>query len=102
MPELSLERCREGDVVRGLLPAARLFADADVADAVAQLRRDPDVVEAPALVDGGPVRRTVAPPGVELCRLRHERPHGVDPASRALSRHELLALDRRVGPDVEQ
>jgi len=51
--ELNLERRGDRHVVRGLLPAARLFADADVANAVAQLRRDPNVIEAPALVDGG-------------------------------------------------
>src|SRR5262245_26576858 len=95
-PELHLNRRRDRDVVGRPLPAACLFADADFRDPITQLRRDPDVVEAAALVDGGPVGRAVAPPRVELGRLRYEGPHGVDPASRALRRHELLAFDRRV------
>src|SRR5262249_31325228 len=62
--DLNFNCRRDGDVVGGLLPATCLFADVDVGDPVAQLRRYPNVVEAAALVDGGPVRRAVAPPSV--------------------------------------
>src|SRR5262245_34936727 len=87
---------RHRDMVRGPLPAARSLRDVDARDAVAELRRDPDVIETAAAIGGLPVGRAVAPPGVELGGLRGERPHRVDPAAGPLERGELLALDRRV------
>ena len=90
------------DVVRRLLPAAHVAADAGLLQVLLQVGRDPDVVEAAAAVVAGPVGRAVAPPGEQLLILRHEVAHGVDPFARGLDAGQLLDLDRRVADDVEQ
>src|SRR6202043_3516375 len=72
------------------------------AEAIAQFRADPNMVEPPPLVDGRPIGRAVAPPRVELGRFGNEPAHDVDPVSGSLGVAELLALDRRMGDHVEK
>ena len=79
--DVNLQRRRHRHVVGGPRPAARMLAHPQAGDAVGERGRDPDVVEAAALVGGLPVGRAVAPPRVELGRLRHQHAHGVDPAA---------------------
>ena len=62
----------------------------------ASASRAPDVVETAAAVGGAPVGGAIAPPRVELLRLRREPAHAVDPAAGAERGSEFLAFDRRV------
>src|SRR5581483_4501145 len=88
---LYLNRRRHGYVVGRAVPAARVLGDVDARDAVAELRRDPDVIEPASAVGGLPiVHRPVAPPGVELFRLRRELAHRVDPVADLAKGGELL------------
>src|ERR1700722_6945541 len=79
--------------------AAIITGDMNARDTIGQHWRAPDVVEASAFVGGRPVRRTIAPPRVELRRLRRVLAHAVDPAARRSRGCYLLALDRRMRHD---
>src|SRR5216684_5363131 len=96
-----LDRGDDRHVVRGPPPGPRLLRDCHRRHPVAELRLDPDVIEAAALVGGGPIGRAIAPPGEELGGFGDEAAHHVDPAPRGPDRVEFCALDRRVGDDVE-
>src|SRR3984893_3856019 len=97
-----LERGRHRHVVGGAQSAAQALANLQIGDPVGECWRNPDMIEAAALVRGLPIGRAVAPPGVELGRLGHAHAHGVDPATGLLHADELLALDRRMRDDARQ
>src|SRR5271157_5284649 len=65
-------------------------------------RADPDVIQASSLVGGGPVRRAVAPPRVELLIVGDEFALRVDPWSRRLSLFEFLDLNRSMANDLQE
>ena len=52
------------------------------------------MIEPAAAVGGRPVRGAIAPPRVELLRLRRELAHAVDPAAGVLRGGEFFAFDR--------
>src|SRR5262245_41747059 len=99
---LRFEGRRYGHVIGRPRPAARLACNFDPAETVAQRRADPDVIKPPSFVGSGPVRRAIAPPGIELGRFRDDRAGNVDPAAGALEGRELFTFDRRVRHDLEQ
>src|SRR5438477_11399822 len=88
-------------MVRRPCGAAIMLGHSDVGDTVGKHLRSPDMIEAPAFVGGEPIRRTVAPPSVELGRLRLELAHAVDPGSGFLHACEPVALDWRVRNDTK-
>src|SRR5437764_9404676 len=59
------------------------------------------MIKAPAFVGNEPIRRTVAPPSVELGRLGGELAHAVDPAAGLLHAGEFVAFDWRVRNDTK-
>src|SRR5258708_5629214 len=68
-----LDRRRHRHVIRRPFPTARVLGDIDARDAVAELRRDPDMIEAAAAIRSLPVvHRAIAPPCIELLGLRGE------------------------------
>src|SRR5262249_6452961 len=65
-------QCRsDGDMVGRSLPRTQLLGHAHIADTVGNRRRDPYMIEPAAFVRPPPIRRPVAPPGVELGWFRH-------------------------------
>src|SRR5947208_8756170 len=89
-------------MVRWPFPAAGVARDAEIRDAVLQRARNPDVVEPAAAVADGPVRGAVAPPGIDLLRLRNALARDVEPFAMGLRRQQLLAFDRGVRDDLQQ
>ena len=69
---------RDRHVVAGAVPAACGAGHLRGDQGGGQLRRQPDMVEPPAAVGSVPVPVAVRPPGVQLLRRRHDRPHRVD------------------------
>src|SRR4051794_17482104 len=89
-----LNRRRHRHVIRGPLPAARVLGNVEARDTVAELRRDPDVVEAAPAVSGFPVvHRPIAPPCIELCGLGRQLACDVDPVADLAKAVELFGLD---------
>src|SRR5579872_3712050 len=89
-------------MIRGALPAARVAQYVHALDGRAEVVADPDMVEPPPLIGFRPVRRAVAPPGIELVRIRYELAQRVDPFAGGMRPRELLDLDRRVADDREE
>src|SRR6266705_3338975 len=98
---LQFERHRHRHMVGRPCGAAIMLGHRDVGDTVGKHLRSPDMIEAPAFVGGEPIRRTVAPPSVELGRLGRELAHAVDPGSGFLHACEFVALDWRVRNDTK-
>src|SRR5207245_11055823 len=88
-------------MIRWAQPATRFLEDSYLSNPIGQRRGHPDMVQAAAFVGGLPIRRAIAPPCEELCRLRHLHAHGIDPSAGRLRLRELLALDRRVRYDAQ-
>src|SRR5690349_24349968 len=84
------------------LPAPRVAGDPEIADAILQSARDPDVIQPAAAITYGPVGGTIAPPGIDLLRERNPHPRHVEPFAMGLCRQELLAFDRGVRDDLEE
>ena len=83
-------------------PSPRIARDREIADAVAERLRHPDVIEPAAAIRQRPVGGAIAPPGIDLLRLGNARAGDVDPVAARLHREQLFAFDRRVRDDVEQ
>ena len=60
------------------------------------------MIEPSSLVGGGPIGRSVAPPGVELLLDGNTPPHRIDPGSRLLDPPELFDFDRRMADDRQE
>ena len=93
MTASKLQRHRDRRVIRRLVPAADVAAHVRRRDRALEVGRGPDMVEAAALVGGGPVRRAVAPPGIDALRLGMERTQRVDEL-RAMPSAQRQALVR--------
>src|SRR5947209_7077798 len=61
------------------LPAARFFQYAQAAEPRLQRTAHPDMIEPAALVRLRPIRRAIAPPGVEFFLMRDVVAHRIDP-----------------------
>src|SRR6202163_4381701 len=83
-------------------PAARIPRDPEIADAIFQRARDPDVIEPAAAVAYGPVGGAVAPPGIDLLRKRNALPRDVEPFAVGLGGQQFFGLDRGVRHDLQQ
>src|SRR3954453_4218397 len=88
-------------MVRRARGAAVGFGDTDIAHARSECRRGPDMVKTTALVCGSPVGRTVAPPRIQLRRLRRMSAHHIDPAAGFAGGDKLLAFDRRMRDNAQ-
>src|ERR1700732_3297021 len=89
-------------MIRRPLPAAGIAGDAEIADAVLERARYPDVIEPSAAIGQRPIGGAVAPPGVDFFGERNALAGDVDPIALRLSCHKFFAFDRGVGYDFQQ
>src|SRR5689334_12708139 len=89
-------------MVRRAVPVPGLPVDCHPPEAAGQLTGEPDVIETAALVGRRPIGRAIAPPRIDLLRLRTQVAHRVDPSGLLTQGLESLGFDRGVADDVEQ
>src|ERR1700760_799464 len=99
---LRLQHHRDRYVIGWPLPTAGVTKNPEIADAVLQRRRDPDVIEPAAAIADRPVGGAIAPPGVDLLRERNPHSRHVAPIALLLRGEQLLAFDRRMRDDLQE